>query len=258
MNVTKFHINHDKLMHYSNEFADRLRHKFKGFELIGENYSQAWQDIFVLTMLNGKKNGTFLEIGAQKPIFQNNTFLLETFYDFSGKSIDCIDYSLCWLVRPKSNFLCADALSLDYKKILEDFPKQIDYCQIDIDQPQEKSLEILQKLMNSGHRFSVLMNETDSYGFLSPSLDDVSKKYKMDCIESGRELLKLNGYELLVKDVQNSHRFVIDIRNNKPLRDNYIFEDWWVDPNVIDPEILNKFRNINTEAKHPFFVIVDV
>ena len=36
------------------------------------------QDIFVLTCLNNKQNGSFLEIGSEHPIIINNTYFLET------------------------------------------------------------------------------------------------------------------------------------------------------------------------------------
>lgn len=38
---------------------------------------QALQDEFVLTVLNNKKNGYFLEIGSYDPIIINNTYILE-------------------------------------------------------------------------------------------------------------------------------------------------------------------------------------
>ena len=43
--------------------------------------SQTGQDLFVLSVLNHKRNGTFLEIGSNHPITVNNTFLLENEYD---------------------------------------------------------------------------------------------------------------------------------------------------------------------------------
>jgi len=46
-------------------------------ENIEKSNGQALQDMFVLSVLKGKKNGTYLEIGAQEPIFQNNTAILE-------------------------------------------------------------------------------------------------------------------------------------------------------------------------------------
>ena len=55
---------------------DQLKRSFSGVETVERNYSQALQDIFVLTMLNGKQNGTYVEIGGAHPTNINNTFFL--------------------------------------------------------------------------------------------------------------------------------------------------------------------------------------
>ena len=52
---------------------DSLKTKFTGAESIENNWSQSFQDMFVLTMLNGKKNGIYIEIGADQPVFVNNS-----------------------------------------------------------------------------------------------------------------------------------------------------------------------------------------
>ena len=40
--------------------------------------SQAYQDLFVLKMLNYKRDGSFLEIGSNHPIIHNNTIVSNT------------------------------------------------------------------------------------------------------------------------------------------------------------------------------------
>ena len=69
------------------EFKD-LKVKFNGLESIDKNYSESFQDIFVLQCFNGKKNGTYLEIGAGNPISGNNTYLLSDKFGWEGLSID--------------------------------------------------------------------------------------------------------------------------------------------------------------------------
>jgi len=54
--------NHSPIQYNKNK---KLRYSFDGYEVIEKNYSQVFQDIFVLSILNGKKKGTFLEIGVQ-------------------------------------------------------------------------------------------------------------------------------------------------------------------------------------------------
>ena len=50
---------------------------------------QAEQDKFVVNVLNNKKNGYFLEIGANHPIKINNSYLLETKYNWKGIMVEC-------------------------------------------------------------------------------------------------------------------------------------------------------------------------
>lgn len=53
-----------------------------------QSNSQAGQDLFVVAMSQGKKNGIFLEIGANHCKIENNTYLLEKTFQWSGWSID--------------------------------------------------------------------------------------------------------------------------------------------------------------------------
>ena len=40
-----------------------------------KSYSQSAQDIFVLSVLDQKRDGTYLEIGSSVPVDNNNTYL---------------------------------------------------------------------------------------------------------------------------------------------------------------------------------------
>ena len=55
----------------------QMRYKFDGLEKVTRNYSQVYQDLFVLSMLDGKREGTYLEIGSADPYINSNTALLE-------------------------------------------------------------------------------------------------------------------------------------------------------------------------------------
>lgn len=65
-----------------------FKHKVDGFDPAMRSRSQAGQDLFVIAMLEGRRCGTYLEIGCFHPTVHSNTFNLERFYDFSGDSID--------------------------------------------------------------------------------------------------------------------------------------------------------------------------
>ena len=100
-------------------------------------HGQALQDKFVLNVLKGKKNGTFLELGANHPIDINNTYTLEKDFGWRGIMIEFDEKYLNQYKehRKGSVHLIADATKVDYKKLLEDndMPNSIDYLQIDLD-----------------------------------------------------------------------------------------------------------------------------
>jgi hypothetical protein len=55
----------------------RLRRSFKDAHLIDVNYSQAFQDMFVLSVFDGKRKGSYLEIGVNDTHKGSNTTLLQ-------------------------------------------------------------------------------------------------------------------------------------------------------------------------------------
>ena len=108
-------------MNYKKSDSKKLKDSFDGFQDIEKNYSQAFQDLFTLTMLNGKKNGTYIEIGGSDPINMNNTYLLEKSFGWKGLSFE-LDSEIAKYynsVRVNKCF-CLDATQADYSKIFED------------------------------------------------------------------------------------------------------------------------------------------
>jgi len=187
-----------------------------------KSFSQAKQDLFVLQMLNKKTNGFYLEIGGAWPFDLSNTALLEQNYGWVGLSYEIMQQRVDDYNKLRTNkCYCKNATLVDYASEFQkyDFPKQIDYLSLDIE-PHFQTLKCLKKLPLNDYRFSVITYEHDSYAG-----GDVSK------MES-REILQSYGYQLIVSDlthVQNS------------------FEDWYVDPNVIDEEIYSPFIAQNIE-----------
>lgn len=201
---------------------ENLKFKFVGSKKIENNYSQSMQDMFVLSVLNGKRNGVYVEIGADKPRVINNSYLLESQYNWTGVSFeiekDKVDYFNS--IR-KNECICADATKFDYKNLFDErkYPKQIDYLQLDCDPPQI-TLECLKKLPLEEYRFSVITFETDLYA----GGQEVQKEQW--------EILSSLGYQRVVKNIKNE---------GNP------YEDWWVDPLVIDEDIWKQFVNENVE-----------
>lgn len=212
---------------YIKDYYDTLKIKFDGSEKIDRNYSQALQDMFVLSILNGKRNGTYVEIGGYDGIDLSNTYLLEKEFDWTGVSFEIEQEKVNkYNTQRKNKCLCENAVMANYKKIFKDYklPKRIDYLQLDID-PAEQTLEALKALPLDEYRFSVITYETDVY------------RSDVQIAKQSREILENNGYELLIKNV--SH-----IENP--------FEDWYVDINIDSEakDILRYVSNFGIEARN--------
>jgi tetratricopeptide (TPR) repeat protein len=197
----------DILPYRGEQDLSSYRFPFPGIETVKHNYSKHLQDMFVLSVLNGKRNGTYLELGSGDPYYTNNTALLETVFDWKGLSIDndkdsCYQFSK----RRRNPVICADATSIDYKALLDEscFPTEIDYLQIDCD---EVSLDILKLIPFDSYKFSVIQFEHDSYRF--------GNHIKSE----SRRILSNAGYTLLVNDV------AYDLWNS--------YEDWWVRSDLV-------------------------
>jgi hypothetical protein len=214
----------EEIIKYNKSKYDHLKYKFPGSENIEKNYSQAYQDMFVLSILNGKRNGTYLEIGAQEPFYQNNSALLETQFDWKGISIE-IREDLCkkFAEERKNQILCKDATKINYEKLLDEFNQgtDIDYLQVDCE-PSKTTFEILIAIPFEKYRFAVITYEHDHSVDVTGSYRDKSRRY-----------LKSLGYELAVKDVAPN--------------DEYTFEDWWVHPELIDSDLLNQMRSVDVD-----------
>jgi hypothetical protein len=224
---------------YHSSLCQYFTMPFPGLETIDHSYSQAWQDLFVLAMTQGKRNGTWLEVGASWPIFVNNTYLLSKF-GWSGISIDISDTTKFWNVdRPTDRLIITDATKINYEELLSDQPFQIDYLQLDID-PQHQTLEVLKKLPHDKHRFSVITYETDSYIW-----DNVPLKHE------ARQIFADLGYELVIPDVVAKSRDVYGHGHNKWVP----FEDWYVDPAVISAEVVQKIKQFNKDGRPSHFFI---
>ena len=214
---------------YTQEEYESLRYKFNGAQLIKNNYSQSYQDLFILMVLNGKRNGSWIEIGCAHPTYGNNTKLLEEF-GWSGISID-IDTNVVenWKNRKTIPYQM-DATKIDWDKI--DLNNITDYLQIDVD-PPEISYEVLLSIPLWEKKFRVITFEHDHYADNSKTIREKSRKY-----------LRSFGYELLVNDI------AVDEYSS--------YEDWWIHPDLVDPkiiEVLKSSKEINPANKYIFGIM---
>ncbi len=212
--------------YYEKEDLNVLRFKFQDCELIERNYSQVYQDMFILSMLNGKRNGTYVEIGGGDPFTGNNTAILETVYDWKGISLEVNESFVEEYKRSRKNLILKkDALTMNYSKLFEEHfdTNQIDYLQLDVE-PAKNTFEVLLAIPFEKYKFSVITYEHDYYV-------DVTKSYR----EKSRRYLTMMGYELIVSDVSPD-----GISN---------FEDWWVHPDLVDSKIIKVMKDNSEKTK---------
>jgi hypothetical protein len=194
-----------------------------------ESNSQAYQEAFVLNMLNWKKNGFYVEIGAYSSWDGSNTLCLEKFFDWKGISLEIEQYrSDEFNANRKNPCFCLDALNIDYETFFKDHdvPEVIDYLQLDIE-PAINTLAALKKMPFNKHRFSVITFEHDLY--FDP------ENYKVQ--NESQAFLKSLGYELVIENLA--------ITGN-------VYEDWYIHPDEIKKDIWTKAKAKNIEYTDVF------
>jgi hypothetical protein len=171
--------------------------------------SQVHQDIFAFKTA---KHNTYIEIGAAGPIKYNNTYLLEK-NGWNGFSIELnstrVDqWSEEWSNR-KNKIYCADAITFDYLKALEEntLPAHIGYLSCDIE-PPENTFAALKRVIEQGITFDCITFEHDKY------------QSEIDYDPIVTEYLKDQGYKVAVPDVYRWRK-----------RPCY-FETWYVRNNI--------------------------
>jgi hypothetical protein len=168
------------------------------------------QESFVISIMQEKKNGFYVELGSAHPYIESNTSLLESEFGWKGLALE-IDKSLAEKYNSSDRInkcINADALKFDYLTYFKDhnFPKIIDFLQIDIDGHDDGNcLLALAALPILQYRFSVIIIE-----------HDISQNYKRASMrDAQREILSSLKYKLIGQT--NS-------------------EDWWIDPELVNQE----------------------
>lgn len=196
----------------------KFKYPFEGFENLSGCYGESAQDLFVITLLKGKRNGTYLEIGSRDPIDKNNTFMLENDFGWRGVSLDIEQH---WVdkfnsVRTNKAYV-QDATKVSYDDFLKDkLEHRIDYLSLDCD-PQPQGLIALNNILKSNYRFNVVTFEHDNY----TNRDEKEKLVS-------RYLMKKHGYKLMIQG------------GLSPTRLDH--EDWYVDPDFVDMKLAKDLR----------------
>ena len=183
------------------------------------------QDLFVLAILNKKRNGTYVEVGANTPIKDSATYLLESEFDWTGISLEWNrSYAEQHSFR-KNVCLCTDATKVDYTALFEKYNlgPHIDFLQLDIE-PHPQTFAVLNKIDFTKYSFSFITYEHDFYQ------GGVQERLK------SREILKSHGYTRVIGDVSHG---------------GLVFEDWYINEKYMPNEVWKKFIgdniNMNTD-----------
>jgi len=198
---------------------------------------QSLQDKYVSKVLKEKNNGYFIEIGSGDPIKFNNTYLLETQYNWTGIMIDFDEkyrepYNLN---RPNSIHVFDDATQINYLNLFQEnnVPTNIDYLQIDVDASSGTTLKILKLLdedIFNKYKFATITFEHDIY-----------RTNVSNTRELSREIFLNNGYVRVFSDITN-RRFAS-------------YEDWYVHPHLVDMNYINKIIEENKDNYQPVKLI---
>lgn len=194
--------------------------------------SNAYEDDFVLKILNYPKKAYYLDFGSGMPFYASNSCRLEEV----GWDGLCIDIGNDPLYRLRNcKFYSLDALEIDYISFFEsnNVPNVVDYLSLDID---EHTTQLLQMIPFNNYTFKIITIEHDAY-CRDTSFRDIQRKHLTD-----------NNYHLLCSDVWP------DILK-KLSRPCGPFEDWWIKKeffseklyksiqshNIFGQQIINKF-----------------
>ena len=238
-----------------------LQLPFSGSDELKESYSNYGQDIFVLSCLNGKRGGKFLDLGCQHPIHHNRTYLLENKFGWEGVSItpqrtrtpcpwsirtslalvkDCtlitptqFDFVISTIVKgagtkeawdhcPTATKAAVIQNSIDLVK--GKAPEHIDYLSISLS-PASATMQCLYSVPFDRVAFSIITYTHDS------SKSSWPDKFGSISSDMSRNVIESYGYKRICSNVASGENFV---------------EDWYYNPEFVSYE---RIRSLESEGK---------
>lgn len=207
------------------------------------SYSQAKQDVYIINVLKGKKNGFFVELGSNDPIIINNTYVLEKDFNWSGIMIEYDNQYLDSYKekRPKSIHVIDDATKINYLELFQknNVPTNIDYLQIDLEPENRSTLTSLENMDNSGlldkYKFATITFEHDLYRSYEIDRLDMIKQYFIDTKVKSKEIFKKYGYVMVFENINNESNLTS------------VYEDWYVHPDLVDMNYIEELINKNKD-----------
>ena len=169
--------------------------------------------------------GTYLDIGSFRPTIHNNTRSLEL-EGWTGLSIDIMDWSDEFVKKRTNPFLQADVTTIKWDEIMEQYPflkETVDYISFDVDDATIPAFDLFpfDKI-----KFATMTIEHDVYRFGPGTRDYLRNK------------LTNLGYVLICADVV--------MPDGAAAHEKYgAFEDWWVNPSLVDMDKAEIIRSNN-------------
>lgn len=199
------------------------------------SYSYEQQDEFIFTLFDYKTSGYFIDVACGHPILGNNTYALDKNFGWSGLCFEIGDvrfsqyvsgqnmetYNISWEKERKANLLLMDATSKGLTDYLRDHcPKTVDYISLDVDAAGVNlALDVLHRILDADVRFKAMTFEHEIY---------LNQRVQ----EPSRRLLESLGYKRLFGNVR---LWGGGVHNDQ----GCFSEDWWIDPNFFEPELLS-------------------
>ena len=209
----------------------------RAYNSILQYHGQANADMFVLNCTNFMHGGYFLELGSRHPRENNNSYILEKSFGWSGVMVDREDdYEKDYaLLRSNSIAIIQDATQIDYKHVFQsnNFPTDLHFLQLDLEVRDNTALQTLLKLNEdilNEYRFATITMEHDIYTGLPNAIAT------QIC---SREILKNKGYYCVFQDILDPPNVCKECA----------YEDWWVHPELVDMEYVQILQSKNKDKK---------
>ena len=211
---------------YTPDKKDQLRYRFPQIDLVShQNFSQCYQDMFVLCMTDGKPYGNFVEIGAGHPVISNNTALLESRFAWNGIGFEIKEKEAdLYNENRKAPVALGDATTADFDELFKEINlgPVFDYLQVDCE-PAQVTLDAMKKIDLDKYQFATITFEHDKYND-GPDVQNESRKYLED-----------RGYVLIADDIS--------------VDDSHPFEDWWAHPDLVPSHTIRAMMCVTGETK---------
>ncbi len=198
-------------------------------------YSYEQQDEFIVNLFKQKKDGFFIDVACGHPMLGNNTFTLDSSFNWKGFCFELSDVSVSQFVKGEDGqtytvgwkdirnnpFVSMDATSQSFTNFLmSNIPEGtvVDYISLDVDAAGTNlALPSLRRILDAGVKFKAMTFEHEIYlnGHTQPA---------------SVELLEGLGYRRLFRNVRLwGGRVQDDIGK--------FSEDWWINPEYFDEDI---------------------